>query len=71
MKKVKIDKSKLVDFLVYPLGIEPRVDGVGGRYVIQLHYEYEIKIIEMENRFFSKSIYILLFFAFILQAFMV
>ena len=27
-------------FLVYPLGFEPKLDGVGGRYVIQLHYEY-------------------------------
>ena len=27
-------------FLVYPLGFEPRLDGVGGRNVIQLHYEY-------------------------------
>ena len=26
--------------LVYPLGFEPRLDGVGGRNVIQLHYEY-------------------------------
>lgn len=26
--------------LVYPLGLEPRLDGVGGRNVIQLHYEY-------------------------------
>ena len=26
--------------LVYPLGFEPRLDSVGGCYVIQLHYEY-------------------------------
>ena len=26
--------------LVYPLGFEPKLDGVGGRNVIQLHYEY-------------------------------
>ena len=26
--------------LVYPLGLEPKLDGVGGRNVIQLHYEY-------------------------------
>ena len=26
--------------LVYPSGFEPEVDGVGGRNVIQLHYEY-------------------------------
>lgn len=25
---------------MYPLGLEPRLDGVGGRNVIQLHYEY-------------------------------
>ncbi len=48
-------------FLVYPLGFEPRLDGVGGRNVIQLHYEYV----------FLAIFYILLFFASILQAFMV
>ena len=48
--------------LVYPLGFEPRLDGVGGRNVIQLHYEYAS---------FSKSTYILLFFTSFLQAFMV
>ena len=26
--------------MVYPLGLEPKLDGVGGRNVIQLHYEY-------------------------------
>lgn len=26
--------------LVYPPGVEPGLDGVGGRNVIQLHYEY-------------------------------
>ena len=26
--------------LVYPLGLEPKLDGVGGRNVIQLHYGY-------------------------------
>ena len=26
--------------LVYPLRLELRIDGVGGRNVIQLHYEY-------------------------------
>ena len=31
-----------VCLLVYPLGFEPRLDGVGGRNVIQLHYEYII-----------------------------
>ena len=25
---------------MYPLGLEPKLDGVGGRNVIQLHYEY-------------------------------
>lgn len=29
-------------FLVYPLGLEPKLDGVGGRNVIQLHYEYAL-----------------------------
>ena len=42
-------------FLVYPLGFEPRLDGVGGRNVIQLHYEYEY--------FFSKA---LIFYYFLL-----
>ena len=43
----------------------PKLDGVGGRNVIQLHYGYV-------SLFFSlKSYYILLFFAWILQAFMV
>ena len=51
--------------LVYPLGFEPKLDGVGGRNVIQLHYEYVFLI-----RFFQ-SYYILLFFACFLQAFMV
>ena len=47
---------------MYPLRLELRLDGVGGRYVIQLHYEYEIKIIEMENRcFFKKHIYFTIF----------
>ncbi len=27
--------------LVYPPGFEPGLDGVGGRNVIQLHYEYD------------------------------
>ena len=36
----KFDKLELVEFMVYPLGFEPRIDGVGGRNVIQLHYEY-------------------------------
>ena len=26
--------------MVYPSGVEPEVDGVGGHYVIQLHYGY-------------------------------
>lgn len=25
---------------MYPLGLEPKLDGVGGRNVIQLHYGY-------------------------------
>ncbi len=29
-----------VPTLVYPPGLEPGLDGVGGRNVIQLHYEY-------------------------------
>ena len=53
--------------LVYPLGFEPKLDGVGGRYVIQLHYEYLCYFL----RTFFKSDYILLFFAFFLQAFMI
>lgn len=32
--------QKGVFSLVYPLGLEPRLDGVGGHNVIQLHYEY-------------------------------
>ena len=28
--------------MVYPLGFEPKLDGVGGRNVIQLHYGYLI-----------------------------
>ena len=31
---------RLAFFVVYPPGLEPGVDGVGGRNVIQLHYEY-------------------------------
>ena len=54
--------------LVYPLGFEPRLDGVGGRNVIQLHYEY---VFYRKYGLFSKSNYILLFFTSILQAFMV
>ena len=50
--------------LVYPLGFEPKLDGVGGRNVIQLHYEYVFFLL------FLKSNYILLFFASFLQAFM-
>ncbi len=42
------------DFLVYPLGFEPRLDGVGGRNVIQLHYEYEY--------FFQKHLYFTIFY---------
>ena len=33
-------KHPIWGVLVYPLGFEPRLDGVGGRNVIQLHYEY-------------------------------
>ena len=32
-------------FLVYPSGVEPELDGVGGRNVIQLHHGY----IDKEN----------------------
>ena len=39
--------------LVYPLGFEPKLDGVGGRNVIQLHYEYVF--------FFKKHIYFTIF----------
>ncbi len=28
--------------MVYPLGLEPKLDGVGGRNVIRLHYGYGI-----------------------------
>ena len=37
---------------MYPLGLEPKLDGVGGRNVIQLHYEYV---------FFKKHIYFTIF----------
>ena len=39
---VHAKKTALIQggFLVYPLGLEPKLDGVGGRNVIQLHYEY-------------------------------
>ena len=57
--------------LVYPLGFEPRLDGVGGRNVIQLHYEYVFRFhFRSQKEVFSKSNYILLFFTSILQAFM-
>ena len=61
-------------FLVYPLRFELRIDGVGGRNVIQLHYEYvcmfRFALFSPQIQPFLKSNYILLFFAFILQAFM-
>ena len=40
---------------MYPLGVEPRIDGVGGRYVIQLHYEYKFL------SFFQKHLYFTIF----------
>ena len=42
--------------MVYPLGLEPRLDGVGGRNVIQLHYEYVF-----ENLYSYFTIFCLLF----------
>ncbi len=40
-------------FLVYPLGLEPKLDGVGGRNVIQLHYEYIFYSLEPQGFAFS------------------
>ena len=34
---------------MYPLGFEPRLDGVGGRNVIQLHYEYVFSLVYLAN----------------------
>ena len=39
-RRHKKDTRDGVSFLVYPLRLELRIDGVGGRNVIQLHYEY-------------------------------
>ena len=47
------NRPKGRSFLVYPLGFEPKLDGVGGRNVIQLHYEYVF--------FFKKHIYFTIF----------
>ena len=43
--------------LVYPLGLEPKLDGVGGRNVIQLHYEYVFSFAYKKSlfSFFSKK----------------
>ncbi len=47
--------------MVYPLGLEPKLDGVGGRNVIQLHYEYVLIFIQhfCINIIFKLKIYLL------------
>ena len=40
---------------MYPLGFEPRLDGVGGRNVIQLHYEYVYSIFEPQGFVYAKE----------------
>ena len=47
--------------LVYPLGLEPKLDSVGGCNVIQLHYEYVCFF--LISTFFSKA---LIFYYFLL-----
>ena len=42
--------------MVYPLGFEPRLDGVGGRNVIQLHYEYVYSIFAPALGLFSRKV---------------
>lgn len=58
-------------FLVYPIGFEPTTPSVGGWCSIQLSYGYVCLSKSVIFYFYFKSIYILLFFAFFLQAFMV
>ena len=54
-------------FLVYPIGVEPTTPSVGGWCSIQLSYGY---VFSFAKKAIEKDIYILLFFAFFLQAFM-
>ena len=46
--------------LVYPLGLEPRLDSVGGCNVIQLHYGY----VSLSSNYFQKA---LIFYYFLLS----
>lgn len=50
-------------FLVYPLGLEPKLDGVGGRNVIQLHYGY------VSTNHFTRFFFVLQAFTSILSSF--
>lgn len=42
-KKETSASNNHADVLVYPSGVEPELDGVGGRNVIQLHHGYRDK----------------------------
>ena len=44
--------------VVYPPGLEPGVDGVGGHNVIQLHYEYAPSLFSHYSTFPEKMLYI-------------